>query len=160
LKVKPFIGFIIMLGACLSPFAFGMPPLKTQCIRIDDRTYQVEVAATPEQQQRGMQFRTRVDSKEGMIFPYEHPQTLTFWMKDCKIPLDLLYFRQGVLVHYVDSAPPCPASVEKCPVYSSPGSADTVVELKAGTRKKRHFTQGQSRLTVCMPEELKGDSLP
>ena len=53
--------------------------------------FMVEVAATAEQQQQGMMFRTAMEPDEGMIFPNAVPEQRSFWMKNTVIPLDIIY---------------------------------------------------------------------
>lgn len=53
--------------------------------------FQVEVAATPAEQQKGLMFRTAMGPNEGMIFPNRTPQVRSFWMKNTVIPLDIIY---------------------------------------------------------------------
>jgi hypothetical protein len=53
----------------------------------------VEVAATPEQQERGLMFRRSLAGNRGMIFPYDPPQDVAFWMKHTLIPLDIVFIR-------------------------------------------------------------------
>src|SRR5436305_1135510 len=48
--------------------------------------FTVEVAATPEQQERGLMFRKSLAGDRGMIFPYQPPQEVAFWMKNTLIP--------------------------------------------------------------------------
>ena len=53
--------------------------------------FTVEVAATPDQQERGLMFRESVAPDRGMIFPYQPPQEVAFWMKNTLIPLDIIF---------------------------------------------------------------------
>jgi uncharacterized protein len=55
--------------------------------------FTVEVAGTPEQQERGLMFRKSLAGDRGMIFPYTPPQEVAFWMKNTLIPLDIIYIR-------------------------------------------------------------------
>jgi hypothetical protein len=55
--------------------------------------FTVEVAATPEQQERGLMFRKSLAGDRGMIFPYDPPQDVSFWMKNTLIPLDIVFIR-------------------------------------------------------------------
>jgi uncharacterized membrane protein (UPF0127 family) len=55
--------------------------------------FTVEVAATPQDQQRGLMFRESLAPDQGMIFPYSPPINASFWMKNTLIPLDLLFIR-------------------------------------------------------------------
>lgn len=55
------------------------------------RRFMVEVAATPQEQQKGLMFRTAMGPNEGMIFPNSVPQPRSFWMRNTVIPLDLIF---------------------------------------------------------------------
>jgi hypothetical protein len=66
----------------------------------------VEVAATPEQQERGLMFRKSLANDRGMIFPYDPPQEVAFWMKHTLIPLDIIYIRSdGTIARIVNAEP-------------------------------------------------------
>ena len=39
-------------------------------------------------------FRKSLDPNRGMIFPYDPPQDVAFWMKNTLIPLDIIYIRE------------------------------------------------------------------
>ncbi len=54
-------------------------------------TFQVELARTLEQQSRGLMFRTTMGPDEGMLFPYDPPRVLSFWMKNTVLSLDLIF---------------------------------------------------------------------
>jgi uncharacterized protein len=59
----------------------------------------VEIAATPDQQERGLMFRRSLAGDRGMIFPYEPSQEVAFWMKNTLIPLDIVFIRSdGTIV--------------------------------------------------------------
>src|SRR5690606_1597272 len=54
-------------------------------------TFRVEVARTPQEQARGLMFRTEMGPDEGMLFPYDQPRVLSFWMKNTVLSLDLIF---------------------------------------------------------------------
>lgn len=68
--------------------------------------FTVEIAQTPEQQQHGMMFRTSVAPDRGMIFPYEPPLEVGFWMKNTLIPLDLIFIRAEGTIARISTATP------------------------------------------------------
>ena len=68
--------------------------------------FTVDVAATPEQQQRGLMFVRSLPPDGGMIFPYDPPQPIGFWMKNTLIPLDLIFIRADGTIARIATAKP------------------------------------------------------
>ncbi len=64
-------------------------------IRSANRSHRftVEVARSPEEQRRGLMFRRSLADDRGMIFPYDAPLEVAFWMKNTLIPLDMIFIR-------------------------------------------------------------------
>lgn len=60
-------------------------------IEIADKEYDVKIARTLEEKSRGLQNVTELPEDEGMLFIYDSPQTVGFWMKDTHIPLDIIF---------------------------------------------------------------------
>jgi uncharacterized membrane protein (UPF0127 family) len=56
--------------------------------------FKVEVALTPQDQERGLMFRTSLPERGGMIFPMKPSRWATFWMKNTLIPLDIIFIRE------------------------------------------------------------------
>jgi uncharacterized membrane protein (UPF0127 family) len=71
-----------------------------------DHRFTVDVAASPEEQQRGLMFRRSLAGDQGMIFPYDPPQDVAFWMKNTLIPLDMVFVRaDGRIVRIATATP-------------------------------------------------------
>src|SRR5947209_4753066 len=68
--------------------------------------FTVEVAATPEQQERGLMFVRSLPPNRGMIFPYNPPQDVSFWMKNTLIPLDIIFIRSDGSILRIANAKP------------------------------------------------------
>jgi len=54
-------------------------------------SFAVEIADTAEERARGLMFRDSLDPGSGMLFVYESPRRVTFWMKNTLIPLDIIF---------------------------------------------------------------------
>lgn len=53
--------------------------------------FTAEVALTPEEKARGLMFRETMAPFHGMLFVYEHPQRVSFWMRNTLISLDMVF---------------------------------------------------------------------
>ncbi len=101
---------------------------------LKEETFHLEVALTPQALQQGLMYRTKLSADKGMMFPFTPTRRVDFWMKNCLIPLDMVFLRKGQVVHVVHSAPPC--RQDPCPSYPSVHSVDLVLEIPAGTAKR------------------------
>lgn len=99
--------------------------------------FSVEVAATPEQQQRGLMFRRSLAPDQGMIFPYDPPQEVGFWMKNTFIPLDMIFIRQDGTIARIAHAQPL--TLDSVP-SGEPVSA--VLEIRAGRAAQLGIKEG------------------
>jgi uncharacterized membrane protein (UPF0127 family) len=94
--------------------------------------FNVEVARTDEEQDRGLMFRTSLPEGGGMIFPFTKPRIGSFWMKNTLIPLDMIFIRaDGSIDRIAENT--IPESLE--PVVSG-GEVSAVLELAGGTAAK------------------------
>lgn len=55
---------------------------------------QIRLALTPDELRRGLMFVQSMPEEEGMLFCYEEPRQVSFWMKNTLIPLQVGYFDQ------------------------------------------------------------------
>ena len=60
-------------------------------IKINDKKYHVLVANTESEKEIGLSNIESMDDDEGMLFKYDRPQHVIFWMKDTTIPLDIIF---------------------------------------------------------------------
>jgi len=68
---------------------------------------------------------------QGMLFIFPNEALRSFWMKNTRIPLDIMYFDKDLkMVSISADTPPC--RVSRCPSYPSAGPAMYVLELNAG----------------------------
>jgi len=63
-------------------------------IKINNKEYSVQTAETEEEQERGLQDVHYLPENEGMLFIYDEPEDLGFWMKDTLIPLDIIFINE------------------------------------------------------------------
>jgi uncharacterized membrane protein (UPF0127 family) len=76
----------------------------------------VEMADSPEERARGLMYRTSLPEGKGMLFLFQQPTKASFWMKNTKIPLDLLYFNEQRQLLSWYTMPLCPK--DPCPLFA------------------------------------------
>ena len=91
-------------------------------------TFKVEVAATPQEQAKGLMFRTELGPDEGMIFPTDPPRRAAFWMRNTVIPLDIIFIGTD---HKVLNIAANAVPYDETPLPST-GVAAGVLELAGG----------------------------
>ena len=125
--------------------------LETQ-IAVCKKIYQIEVAITPQQEQMGLMYRTHLPKGHGMLFPFNPPRRVSFWMKNTKIPLDMLFVGHGQLLHVFEDVQPCEG--DPCAVYGIEAPVEMVLELPAGTAHRDHLKAGDPVLLKLSLEHL------
>jgi uncharacterized membrane protein (UPF0127 family) len=100
--------------------------------------FTVEIADTPQTRAQGLMFRKSLPADAGMLFDFERPQRVAFWMKNTLIPLDMLFVdaRGRILGVHADAAPLSLASIE------SPAPVRAVIEIAGGTAARLGIKPG------------------
>ena len=60
-------------------------------IKIHNKEYKVKEATSSEEKAKGLQGIDKLPEDEGMLFYFDPPQDVQFWMKDVSIPLDIVF---------------------------------------------------------------------
>lgn len=111
----------------------------------------LEVAASDLARQRGYMGREKVGPREGMIFVFDEDDRHSFWMKDCKVALDMVWLDvNGRVVWIAANRMPCPATGE-CPSIVPPAPARYVVEFAAGTTEAESLKPGDAIVVLSDP---------
>ena len=120
-----------------SPAGLDQVPLTITSSNGEHR-FTVEVARTPEEQAQGLMNRNAVPPDRGMIFPYDPPAQVSFWMKNTLVPLDMIFIGADGKVGRI-AANTTPMSLD--PVASiDPVSA--VLEIAGGRAAELGIKQG------------------
>jgi hypothetical protein len=122
----------VLLSLWLTALAVGPAhALDLARVTVGSAVFQVEVARTPEDRQRGLMFRRELPDGGGMLF-VQPTGSAVFWMKNTYLALDLLYFdADGRLFQIEANVPPC--TTPNCPLYpSDTATVRYVLEINAG----------------------------
>ncbi len=100
--------------------------------------FHVEIADTLAERNRGLMFRESLPSAGGMLFVYDQPQDVAFWMKNTLIPLDMIFADAAGRVQRVH------ANAVPGDLTAIPGGASIqfVLEINGGMAKRLGITEG------------------
>jgi uncharacterized membrane protein (UPF0127 family) len=104
-------------------------------------TFNLEVVDSEPLRQKGLMFRDSLPENGGMLFIFDESEQLSFWMKNTKIPLDMIFIGsdrtvQGIL----ESVPP----MNEEPRYIPNTQSRYVVELAAGSSSRAGIRVGDT----------------
>ncbi len=119
-------------------------------VELKGETFTVDLALTREDQARGLMFVDAMPADHGMLFIFPNEGRRSFWMKNTRIPLDIMYFDSDLnLVSVSENARPCVA--DPCPAYPSAGPAQYVLELNAGMARQLGLERGDPLVLLFEP---------
>ncbi|MDX8497279.1 DUF192 domain-containing protein [Mesorhizobium sp. VK4C] len=100
-------------------------------------SFSIEIADTSEEREAGLMFRKDMADDHGMLFVFERPGEVNFWMKNTPMPLDLVFIGQDGRIKAIKRGEP------ESEAIISPGQpVSFVLELKAGTAAKDGLKDG------------------
>jgi hypothetical protein len=139
----------VMAALFLVPMAKAVevnPPLATGTLVVGERvTLTVELARTPSEKVRGLSGRPGLTPGHGMLFVFDRPQPISIWMKDMRFSLDIVWIREGRIVHIEKQAPPLPPTGPER-IYTA--TADLVLEVPAGFTSEQQIRVGDTTQAI------------
>ena len=97
-------------------------------IPVGGKPVRLQLAVKPREMERGLMERRDLKADEGMLFVYERPQPMSFWMRNTPTPLDIGFFSaDGVLKEIYQMYP-----FDETPVRSRSEQLKFAVELNQG----------------------------
>ena len=118
----------------------------TATIKVNGKSITVEVANTSERRDRGLMYRDSLPPGQGMLFVYEMEETLSFWMKNTRITLDIAFIKSDGWISQITSMEP--ASLKS---HKSDMRAMFALEMNKGWFEANGVKVGG---TVEIPEEV------
>jgi len=100
------------------------------------------LSTTPESQAKGLAIKDSLEETEGMLFIFESPQKYSFWMKDMKFPIDIIWINSaGKIVHIENNLQPC-IFLLPCPSYTPKDDSLYVLEVVSNFTNKFNINIG------------------
>lgn len=141
MRGKSAIDLALCIGMVAGLLFVGMPVCRaadSDLISIQTpsgTTIKAEIADTPLKRSVGLMYRDQLKKDHGMLFFFSQPQAWSFWMKNTKIALDLIWLDGKKQVTHIErNVPVCTKSDDSCPQYR-PNNDDAmyVLEITGGT---------------------------
>lgn len=122
-------------------------------VTIRQQSIEVEVVRSREEQARGLSGRDSLAWGNGMLFPYERPAFVSFWMKGMRFDIDIVWIRDQRIVGIAERVPH-PSDPQAAPATVRPPELiDMVLEVPAGFARAHGWSRGD-RVQVSSPEAL------
>jgi uncharacterized membrane protein (UPF0127 family) len=99
----------------------------------------VELARDETSRMRGLMYRTHLDANAGMLFDFQNDAFRTFWMKNTRVPLDMVFIRaDGTISSIAANATPMSEKV-----ISSQEPVRAVLEINGGRAAALNIRPGE-----------------
>jgi uncharacterized membrane protein (UPF0127 family) len=144
------------------------PAPRRPWVELKGKRFSVEVADDDAERARGLMFRDEMEADHGMLFVHDGEEPQAYWMKNTRIPLDILYFddHERKLVSAAH-APPCSLG-DRCPPFPSEGpartcSSSTPAKRSAGLAGRRRAPFGpasRAQVALDLQRAARGSTLP
>jgi hypothetical protein len=145
-SMRVVFSFLVVAVALLGCAAAPPPaPLPVSSITIDTAhgpvKFRVEVAADDVSRDYGLMNRKYMRPNDGMLFDFQQPSQVSFWMKDTYIPLDMLFVNEdGRIVNIKHDAKP----FSEWPPIPSAGPIRAVIEINGGRARALGIEPGET----------------
>jgi uncharacterized membrane protein (UPF0127 family) len=135
------IGLILVLTVFLKLYyTFYWPKLT---IKINDKTLNVLVANNSKNWEKGLGGRKDLGKYDGMLFVFPEVKQHVFVMRGMEFPLDIIWFKNGLIVDIAPNIPLEPGRAEQdFTLYPARDDSDRVLEIPAEMAGKLGFKIG------------------
>jgi len=143
-------GAIVLLVFLNASGCFTRAPssgLATTRVKIGGKDFDLEIARTQSERNTGLMRRDSMPSDHGMIFVFPEPDIHGFWMKNTRIPLDIVFIDADGTIRSIQQMKPY--SLDS---VSPPAPIKYAVELNEGAAAKAGAKVGDK---VVIPESAK-----
>ncbi|WP_246195066.1 DUF192 domain-containing protein [Paracoccus litorisediminis] len=115
----------------------------------------VEIADDPDERAQGLMFRRELAPDAGMLFIYEQPQSVSFWMRNTLIPLDMIFIdSRGAVRHVHPNARPLDeTSIPGAQVGDPAPARLMVLEVAGGEAARLGIRPGMVLAHPALPQK-------
>jgi uncharacterized protein len=128
----------------LRPFVGGLLGTAKGKVTVNEQTFRVEVADTPEKRELGLSKKNSLPEDQGMFFVFDAPDFPSFWMKEMKFPIDIIFINNDTVVTVYDNVQPPESENAPLPLYKPTAPSDKVLEINAGLAEQYGIKPGDT----------------
>lgn len=104
--MNKFISIIVCLLLYVPYFGYAQNNTKEVQALIQNKIYTFELARTNEERFKGLMFRKSLDQDSGMLFIFDKPNYLSFYMKNTFIALDVAFIDDNFVIMDIQGMAP------------------------------------------------------
>ena len=126
---------LIVLGLAWLTFSVNVGKEKRDLsvLRVGEQSLGVEIADSAEEWSQGLSGREQLSGDEGMLFVFDDQVRRSFWMRQMRFSLDMMFIRDGRINEIVRNVPAPSGSQDGTEIrVQSQESADWVLEVNSG----------------------------
>lgn len=113
-------------------------------VQVNDGKFQVELAKSDMEKQIGLSKNETLAENQGMLFLFDTPDYYSFWMRDMKFPIDIIFINGNKVTTIISNALPPSQNGGSLPTFQPKEKSDKVLEVNAGIAKKYNITEGST----------------
>ena len=113
-------------------------------LKIKEQNIKVELAETEQERIKGLSGRENLCDNCGILFIFNKEDFHSFWMKEMKFPIDIIWINNDKIVQITKNADLTQA--KNIPTYTPKQKANKVLEVNAGFCEKHNIKVGDKVL--------------
>ncbi|MCK4744598.1 DUF192 domain-containing protein [Candidatus Parcubacteria bacterium] len=113
-------------------------------LKIKEQNIKVELAETEQERIKGLSGRENLCDNCGILFIFNKEDFHSFWMKEMKFPIDIIWINNDKIVQITKNADLPQA--KNIPTYTPKQKASKVLEVNAGFCEKHNIKVGDKVL--------------
>lgn len=141
-NIRLLLGAAVLILTIVIVITLLLNSRKSTKVFVNGQTISVMVAKTDKEKQLGLSGRNKIGENQGMLFIFDTPNYYSFWMKEMKFPIDIIYINGNKITTVVENAKPPLSANDNLAIYQPSEKSDKVLELNAGSADKLKIKTG------------------
>ena len=137
---------IVLIGIAYLSFSNIQSLNSRKTVDLKGNKIQLEVSDSETEHQKGLSSRDNLAKDRGMLFTFAKPDLYSFWMKEMRFPIDIIFINNDKIVTIHHNVPAF-MDTNKTPnltIYAPKSPTDKVIEINAGLAKEFNIKEGDT----------------